>query len=287
MVERGRPRIVVSVTASVDGRVTLRRDRLLMDEETSQIWRSLLPSSASAVEQARASELESRYQPRAVLEGSGSLVSDDAGPLAGLPAEFDEPIEVLRTDFLPAEVVDRPGHEKWFTVVDSRGRVRWTTKQNDEFDVLVLVAHATPADYLAYLRRERIAYLVAGQERVDLAQALERMREVLGVTCVVSEGGGGLNGALLRAGLVDEIQLLVLPAVVGGRETPSIFDGSELLAGETPTRLRLLSAKAEEDGMLWLRYEVVHRPQIIDDMLGAVPGLAAGKGSPASVPALE
>jgi riboflavin biosynthesis pyrimidine reductase len=107
----------------------------------------------------------------------------------------------------------------------------------------VLVARATPAAYLAYLRRERIAYLVAGEERVDLAEALLRMRDKLGVTCVVSAAGGGLNGALLRAGLVDEIQVLVLPTVIGGRQTPSIFDGPELLVGETPAKLRLLSAQ--------------------------------------------
>ena len=272
MVERVRPRVVVSVSATVDGRVTLRRDRLLMDAETARVWQSLLPPSASAVEAARASQLESLYQPRAVLEGSGTFVTDDAGPLAGLPADFAEPIDVLRSDFLPAEVVERPGHAKWFAVVDSRGRVRWSMKGNDEFDLVVLVARATPAAYLAYLRRERIAYLVAGQERVDLAEALLRLRETLGVTCVVSAAGGRLNGALLRAGLVDEIQVLMLPAIVGGRDTPSIFDGPGLLEGETPAKLRLLSAQAEPDGLLWLRYEVLDPMREISEPVHEVPG---------------
>ena len=59
-----------------------------------------------------------------------------------------------------------------------------------------------------------------------------------------------------RAGLVDELQLLVAPALIGGRDTPSMFDGPELADGEPPTRLRLLTVHAEADGMLWLRYEV-------------------------------
>ena len=59
---------------------------------------------------------------------------------------------------------------------------------------------------------------------------------------MVSEAGGEFNGALLRAGLVDEIQLLVLPAVVGGLGTPALSDGSRLLSGERPTSLRLLSS---------------------------------------------
>lgn len=188
---------------------------------------------------------------------------DSAGPLSGLPTEFDEPADVLYTDFLPEEIVQRPGHEKWFTVVDSRGRVFWETKRarrhlSGEFDVLVLVARATPAANLAHLRKERICYLVVGEERVDLSVALRRMHDRLGVTCVESKAGGGINGALLRAGLIDEIHLLISPTAIGGLGTPTLFDGPELAPGEAPTRLRLLFVHAETDGMLWLRYEVVH-----------------------------
>ncbi|NBE96747.1 deaminase [Nonomuraea sp. KC401] len=260
MDETPRPRVVVSVSTSVDGRVTLRRDRLLMDDSADRIWRSMQPEGAQAAEDARSSLLAGLHGPQAVLEGSGSLVTDSAGPLTGLPEEFAEPVDALHTDFLPEEVAERPGHEMWFTVVDSRGRVRWSMKRNGEYDLLVLVARATPAPYLAYLRRERIPYLVAGGERVDLAAALRRMREKLGVTCVVSTAGGGLNGALLRAGLVDEIQLLVIPAAIGGLGTPTLFDGPELADGEVPTRLRLLFAHVGGDGMLWLRYDVVREP---------------------------
>lgn len=89
-------------------------------------------------------------------------------------------------------MLQRADHENWFTVVDSRGRVRWTEKGGSGgWDVLVLVARATPAAYLSYLRRERVSYLVAGVERVDLALALRRMRDRLGITCVVSKAGGG------------------------------------------------------------------------------------------------
>lgn len=123
--------------------------------------------------------------------------------------------------------------------------------------MLVLVARATPRPYLAYLRAESISYLVAGEQQVDLGAALRRMREKLAVTCVVSNAGGGLNGALLRAGLVDAVDLQVAAALVGGMGTPSIFDGVPLGAGEMPTQLRLVWAHAEADGLLRLRYGVI------------------------------
>jgi riboflavin biosynthesis pyrimidine reductase len=243
-----KPRVVVSVATSVDGRVSLHRDRPLMTTDDGKVWETLRPPGARAAEEARTALLERLYSPTATLEGSGSMVPPSAGPLTGLPAASSPG---LRDDFVAVEAT------RWFTVVDGRGRVRWTTKRAGGQDLLVLVSQATPAAYLAYLRREEISYLVAGAQRVDLGMALRRMRSRLGVTCVVSAGGGGLNGALLRAGLVDEIQLIVLPAAIGGAGTPGLFDGPALADGEMPTRLRLLSSHTEADGALWLRYEVV------------------------------
>ncbi len=252
----GRPRVVVSVTGSVDGRVALRRDEPLMGEAASQMWRGMLPASAVRVEEVRTAELAERWSPQAVLEGSGSLVADSAQPIEHLD-EYAETLEELQSDFLPVEVVGRPGREKWFTVVDSRGRIAWDIKSQGEYDVLVLVSRATPAAHLAYLRRERIAYLVTGDDQVDLEAALRKLYDVLGVTCVLSTAGGGLNGALLRADLVDELHLVISPAIIGGLGTPTTFDGPELPAGQVPTQLRLLSTRTEADGLIWLGYEVV------------------------------
>jgi riboflavin biosynthesis pyrimidine reductase len=144
----------------------------------------------------------------------------------------------------------------WFTVVDGRGRIRWNEK-HPGWDVLVLVCRSTPAGYLSYLQHERICYLVAGQDRVDLAAALASMATRLGVRCVLSTAGGGLNGALLRSGLIDELSLTVVPALVGGLGTPSVLDGAPLAVGEHPTSLRLLSVHTDTGGTVRLRYEVI------------------------------
>jgi 2,5-diamino-6-(ribosylamino)-4(3H)-pyrimidinone 5'-phosphate reductase len=249
-----RPRLVVSVTASVDGRVTLNRASRLLDEGAGKLWRSIHPESADEMFAARHAEIERRYAPQVVLEGSGTFVADTDGPIAGLPAPGGD-VGALYDDFLPPEANGR-----WFAVVDGRGRIRWAHKGDASRRLLVVVSHATPAPYLAHLRREDVPYLVAGDGPVDLGDALRAMKAQLGVTCVVSEAGGGLNGALLRSGLVDELHLMLLPSLVGGLGTPTVFDGVPLRLGQLPTRLRLMDARVAPDGIISLHYEIDHQP---------------------------
>jgi riboflavin biosynthesis pyrimidine reductase len=156
----------------------------------------------------------------------------------------------------------------WFAVVDGRGRIRWT-ERHPGWDVLVLACRSTPAEYLGYLQREGICYLVAGEDRVDLAAALTAMAAELGVRCVLSTAGGGLNGALLRAGLLDELSLSVRPALVGGLGTPSVLDGPPLEVGDRPTPLRLLSVHTDVAGAVRLRYQV-----LAQEMAEPKPGAA-------------
>jgi 2,5-diamino-6-(ribosylamino)-4(3H)-pyrimidinone 5'-phosphate reductase len=247
-----RPKIVVYQTASVDGRLTTAPDVLLLYGDKR--WQAVAGGEQEAYRKARC-----LHDPGAVLEGSGSFVPDGAHS-ERLPLVDGDPA-LLYEDFLPASLIQQQGR-RWFTVVDGRGRVRWMYKEFPEQDwvgwhLLVLVQHATPPEYLAYLRREQIPYLVAGDGCVDLTEAFSKMRSHLGVECILSTAGGQLNGALLRAGLVDEIMIDFFPAIIGGKGTPALFDAPPLQADQLPTPLRLLSAQTQPSGWVELRYQVL------------------------------
>ena len=243
-----RPRVIVSVTATADGRVALNREERLLDAGARRRWQSVWPPDVEDLLAQRPASIERRHHPSAVLEGSGTFVADGDGPL-DLPRDPAVAGD-LRQDFLPVR------SPRWFAVVDGRGRVAWTHKHDGDTRLLVVGGEDTPLAYLAYLRREAIPYLLAGSPRVDLAAALAKMRDRLGVTCVLSEAGGGLNGALLHAGLVDELHIITVPAVVGGSDTPSILDGPPLHRGSAPVRLHAVNVTVGSHGSVWAHYEV-------------------------------
>jgi riboflavin biosynthesis pyrimidine reductase len=246
-----RPQVIVSVTATADGRVTLSRMERLLDDGPNLRWKATWPPDAGDLLTRRAAAIEQRHHPTVVLEGSGTFVADEAGALQ-LP-DTSVPADVLWTDFLPYR------SPRWFAVVDARGRVAWTHKGDEQTSLLVLASRSTPLPYLAHLRQERIPYLLAGAHRVDLTSALAKIRRQLGAECLLSEAGGGLNGALLRAGLVDELHIITIPALVGGLGTPSIMDGPPLEPGSLPVQLRAIDVQVGAHGTIWAHYEVVAR----------------------------
>jgi riboflavin biosynthesis pyrimidine reductase len=186
---------------------------------------------------------------RVSLEGSSSFAARDAPEAA-----FDDHAggEVPAGDFRPAAVRTHAG--RWFAVIDSRARVRWTTVQVDDTRLAVLISRATPAGYRRFLRAREVPYFEVGDDRVELRRALDRLGEVFGVDTIVSNGGGVLNGALLRAGLVDEIDVQFLPAVIGRAPAPALFEGYDLGTSGRAADLRLISAESRPDGSVYVRY---------------------------------
>jgi riboflavin biosynthesis pyrimidine reductase len=113
--------------------------------------------------------------------------------------------------------------------------------------LLVTCAAADPGRRAA-LAEAGVTVLVCGEDDVDLPLALDRLAD-LGHEQVLCEGGPALLAAALAAGVVDELDLTVAPALVGGE--------SRLLPAALPAVVRpRLVQLLEEDGVLFTRYAI-------------------------------
>jgi riboflavin biosynthesis pyrimidine reductase len=97
-----------------------------------------------------------------------------------------------------------------------------------------------------------VEYLRSGGPELDLGDALRRLRADHGITAVVCEGGAHLNAALLPAGLVDELHLVLSPVIVGGDAPLTLLQGPLLEPPPTASLVWLLEA----DGLLFSRYRM-------------------------------
>jgi riboflavin biosynthesis pyrimidine reductase len=152
----------------------------------------------------------------------------------------------------------RRGAQAYGVVLDAHGRIAWGRADIGGDPIVVVLTEQVSDAHLAGLRQDGVSYFFAGERELDLAAALEFLNRELGVKRLLVEGGGGNNGSFLRAGLIDEISVAIVPVVDGSKGAPSVFDSS---AAEAELRaplgqMSLESCEVLDGGSVWLRYRV-------------------------------
>ncbi len=147
-----------------------------------------------------------------------------------------------------------PHADAWTVVLDTGGKIAWGRGDVGGDPLLVVLTQAVPDSHLAGLREDGVSYIFAGERELDLVAALETLNREVGIRRLLLEGGGAANGALLQAGLIDELSLVIAPTVEGVPGGPTVFD---LHGG--PDALDAMSMALEhcqvlEGGFVWLRY---------------------------------
>jgi len=124
--------------------------------------------------------------------------------------------------------------------------------------VIILASARASARKLNRLRAVANTVQVFGENEIDFIAAFEWLRRKWKVKRLLCEGGGELNGALFRDGLVNELHLTICPSVLGGRDAPTIADWTGGLKLSDATRLVLKSMKRAGDE-LFLVYDVLRK----------------------------
>jgi riboflavin biosynthesis pyrimidine reductase len=207
--------------------------------------------------------LHSRWRPKigaALFEEIHDELAGDAWLVGRVTGQ-----EFAKGRAYPATTRNTFPREPWFVrrdakaygvVLDAQGKIAWGRSDIGGDPIVVVLTETVSDAHLAGLRGEGVSYFFAGKSELDLALVLEILNRELGVKRLLLEGGGGSNGAFLRAGLVDELNLILCPAVDGAKGAPSVFDSSEAETDRRApvTAMALESSRVLEGGAMLLRY---------------------------------
>ncbi|SFB10985.1 Pyrimidine reductase, riboflavin biosynthesis [Rhizobium sp. NFR07] len=139
--------------------------------------------------------------------------------------------------------------------LDPSGRLHFSGADLDGDHVVVLLGRDVGDDHLAELATDGVSYIVSDGDEVDLAAMIRALGREFGIKRLLLEGGAGINGSLFAAGLVDELSLVVAPALDARKGGDRIVEfGEEGLAGKCT--LSLMSCTEVGSGLLHLRYRV-------------------------------
>ena len=111
----------------------------------------------------------------------------------------------------------RRGAATYGIILDPHGKIAWGRSEVSGDHLVVVLTEQVSDAHLAGLREDGVSYIFAGTHELDLALALDILGRELGIKRLEVNGGGVTNGAFLRAGLIDEISLVIFPAADGLR----------------------------------------------------------------------
>lgn len=146
-----------------------------------------------------------------------------------------------------------------FITVDPDADILYTSDTLRGDNIVVVLGINATDDYLAFLEETGISYIVLA-DPTALDEALSVLYDTFGVRKISLQGGGIINGAMLAAGLIDELSLVIYPGIDGLTTSPSIFEYLGA-ADERPAAGRSLELTASDtfdNGIVWLRYRFHH-----------------------------
>ena len=138
---------------------------------------------------------------------------------------------------------------------DPKGKLGWKSNKIIDEDpgysnAQIIEVLTTQADgrYLGYLQAMEIPYIFAGETEIDVHIATAKLYSLTGISSLLLEGGSIVNGYFERAGVIDELSLVVAPIVADAEDKP-------LFMSSTVSDFELKEIKKYKSSVIWLNYK--------------------------------
>lgn len=126
-------------------------------------------------------------------------------------------------------------------------------------DKLILVT--TNKEHIAYTLQEKYDNLdILFYDSLNLSSLLIDMKTKYNAEAITIQSGGTLNGKFLRENLIDYVNIVIAPLLVGGRDTSTLIDGESITTTKELGKLKalqLMECKELNDSYIQLKYKVL------------------------------
>lgn len=136
---------------------------------------------------------------------------------------------------------------------DPKGKLGWKSNKiidedpgYDDAQIIEVLTEQVDGRYLEYLQSMEIPYIFAGKNKIDVKIALEKLKTLMGINCLLLEGGSIVNGYFQRADVIDELSLVVAPIIAEADDKPLFMDS-------TLSEFKLKEIKQYDD-VVWMNY---------------------------------
>ncbi len=162
-----------------------------------------------------------------------------------------------RVNIPKEDFVARQPLKKFAVVIDPSGKCFWDANNVSTEHVIEVLTEKVSFAYLAHLREKNVSYIFGGKKELNLDRVLRKLYKLFGIKIVRIDGGGHVNGSFLKAGLIDELSLVLAPLVDGITGNLSVFEVGRNAGKRMATHFKLKSVKKIYGDFLWLRYETI------------------------------
>ena len=113
------------------------------------------------------------------------------------------------------------------------------------------------AKHPAFQVSEDNLHIIYGEALPD---ALVCLKKEYGCERLTVQSGGTINGMFLRKKLIDYVDIVVAPLLIGGKETSTLIDGTSLVSVDELSGigvLKLIDCMVLQNSYIRLRYQVI------------------------------
>ena len=124
-----------------------------------------------------------------------------------------------------------------------------------------LILVTTNKNHIAFSLKEKYENLdILYYEVLDLKTLLTDMKQKYNAEKITIQSGGNLNGKFLREDLIDYVNVVIAPLLVGGRDTSTLIDGDAISTVNELNKLKalqLIECNKLEDSYIQLKYKII------------------------------